>query len=481
MSVYRRSIILSKLKKIGILFIFLVMILPLNNVFANSLDYNDGYFDSHQETIDYTVRVNDSSGLFSDLIDNDLSTGIKRTTSGESHVTITFIEPIDISHLYAYFDKYEIVVTTIADETFNLTINQESYTEVNYTDVTKISIILADSSQSLYEFELFTNSTDTTPPAEVTNLQQYTTESGALAISYDLPIDDDLDHVNIYRNNTLSSKRDKIYNTYGSLDFIFGDVIKVTTVDTSGNESEGVSITLKEGDTTPPANVTNVKTTVTSESVKLTYDLPLDEDFSHLEIHRDSKLVADNVVLNSYVDSPLLPDTHYVYTIKSVDVNGNVSSGEIVGVTTVKDNDIVPPDVPTGLDTTIHNSALSINWNSVDVVDLEGYNIYVNGVKHNSTLIKGTSYNLYNLENGVSYDVQVSAVDTSGNESELSSVVSNTPSMDALPIFKMGYSLEDVSKSVSNWFSEFWLILAFATSIPLSFLIANRVKSLFIA
>lgn len=50
-----------------------------------------------------------------------------------------------------------------------------------------------------------------------------------------------------------------------------------------------------------------------------------------------------------------------------------------------------------------------------------------------------------------------------------------------IPVINLTYDLADVATSVTNWFSSMWLIVAFAVAIPLAFLIANRIKSLFIA
>lgn len=48
-----------------------------------------------------------------------------------------------------------------------------------------------------------------------------------------------------------------------------------------------------------------------------------------------------------------------------------------------------------------------------------------------------------------------------------------------IPTITLNYDLADVATAVSNWFSSYWLIIAFAVGIPLSFMIANRVKGLF--
>lgn len=51
--------------------------------------------------------------------------------------------------------------------------------------------------------------------------------------------------------------------------------------------------------------------------------------------------------------------------------------------------------------------------------------------------------------------------------------------MGSIPAVTLSYNLADVSTAISNWFGSMWLIVAFAVAIPLAFLIANRVKGLF--
>jgi hypothetical protein len=51
-----------------------------------------------------------------------------------------------------------------------------------------------------------------------------------------------------------------------------------------------------------------------------------------------------------------------------------------------------------------------------------------------------------------------------------------TPS---IPTITLNYDLANVASAVSNWFSAFWLILAFAVAIPLAFYVGHRVKGLF--
>lgn len=50
----------------------------------------------------------------------------------------------------------------------------------------------------------------------------------------------------------------------------------------------------------------------------------------------------------------------------------------------------------------------------------------------------------------------------------------------SIPAIVLDYDLADVATAVTNWFGSFWLIIAFAVAIPLAFLIAERVKALFV-
>lgn len=48
-----------------------------------------------------------------------------------------------------------------------------------------------------------------------------------------------------------------------------------------------------------------------------------------------------------------------------------------------------------------------------------------------------------------------------------------------IPTVDLQYNLADVATGIGNWFTSYWLILAFAIAIPMSFMIASRVKHLF--
>lgn len=233
-------------------------------------------------------------------------------------------------------------------------------------------------------------------------------------------------------------------------------------------------------DGSAPSNITNVMEEHTSTTVSFVYSLPVDTDFDYLDIYRDGVLIKANHTLSTFDDMSLIPNTSYVYKFVSVDALGNESTGYIQTVLTDSEIDGIAPDSPLNIVTTDGNSSGSVSWNVSPELDIRGYNVFVDGVKHNSTVILATNYVIPNLTNGTTYVITVSAVDTSGNESLKSLSDTITPTTSAMPIYEMEYDLKDVADGTASWFNSLWLILAFSVAIPLAFLVSRRIKDLFI-
>lgn len=90
----------------------------------------------------------------------------------------------------------------------------------------------------------------------------------------------------------------------------------------------------------------------------------------------------------------------------------------------------IPPPVPTGLTATSGHAQVLLTWNNVDSAD--GYNLYRNGVKINTSLLKTESYKDEGLPFNTSYSYQITSVNADGRESLKSSEVIGT-SIDTRP------------------------------------------------
>ncbi|MDA1909651.1 fibronectin type III domain-containing protein [Bacillus cereus] len=239
--------------------------------------------------------------------------------------------------------------------------------------------------------------------------------------------------------------------------------------------------TLIDPKTVPPSNVTNLKVSdIKSTSVKLSWVNPTDKDLKGLRIFNGDKLVAETGIVDNFEVKDLKPKTEYEFRVVAIDNDSNLSGASTVRFTTLEFVDLEPPKAPEGLAVKQGSEALFLTWKNNTEKDLAGYNVYLDGKKVNSILVDNPFFTLRDLKNDADYKVQVSAVDKSGNESTLSSVVVGKPVSSGLPIIGTDYSLNDVTLGISEFFGSFWLIIAFAVSIPLSFYIAARVKLLFL-
>jgi arabinogalactan endo-1,4-beta-galactosidase len=116
-------------------------------------------------------------------------------------------------------------------------------------------------------------------------------------------------------------------------------------------------------------------------------------------------------------------------------ISGNWKNVNMLMAMEAFDNsdDTTPPEAPTGLSATAGNSVVSLDWNDNSEGDLAGYNIYRSTTsgsgysKLNSSLLSTSNYTDNSVSGGTTYYYVVTAVDTSSNESDVSSEESATP------------------------------------------------------
>lgn len=191
---------------------------------------------------------------------------------------------------------------------------------------------------------------DTTPPAEVPTLTETHTHN-SVTLNWTKPSDTDFSHVRILRDGTqIATNQTGLTYTDSGLNASTAYTYLVKSVDALGNESAGKTLAVTTSappDTTPPANVTNLTATPTSNSVTLNWTNPPDPDFSFISLERDNVEIATNLHGQTYQDTGLAEGTTYVYSLYAVDTNGNGSSGASVTVTTTTTAlpDLTPPSV----------------------------------------------------------------------------------------------------------------------------------------
>lgn len=115
-------------------------------------------------------------------------------------------------------------------------------------------------------------------------------------------------------------------------------------------------------------------------------------------------------------------NTSLSYQVTSIDTSGRESAKS--AIVSYSSPDTIPPPVPTGLHATSDSSSIHLYWDVVNAPDFAGYRVYRNGaLAYTSTYAGLINFNDTSLASGTSYSYQVTAYDTSGNESAKSTAL----------------------------------------------------------
>lgn len=464
-------------RKILVLLVPLSLLIPVSGVFAqyeneHGWDYKDGILDDSS----LIKEIN----MFPEHWDNDLETSA-RTFNADY---IEFNYPMNLQGIFlkttSQYNFSELLIDYMDDnfrrETVTYYTTDQGYQEIDFQNVIRIRF---DNRypKNLHQIEFFGEISDdvSIPIGDIMHLDiDYGFDF--INLSWQNPTHEELDHIEIHVNDevfTTESENFNIENLSPNTKY----EITIVTVEKNGNKSEGKWL---EVTTEPlPENITNLEYEKDHNSIDFTYDLPDSEHFSHLIIEKDGLEISNDYTSSTFLTIGLEPETTYIFKFISVYNDGTKSDGIIQSVTTneyIEEIPLIPPNDPVISE---YNGSITISFDK-PTGNIIGYNIYINGELYNSEPLTNTNHIITGLENDKTYDIQLSSVDLDGNESELSEVYQGTPDETSLPIFRPSYSLQDVSISVSNWFAGLWQLLAFAVSIPLSFIISGRIRNLFV-
>ncbi|KRF09649.1 hypothetical protein ASG89_15645 [Paenibacillus sp. Soil766] len=146
-------------------------------------------------------------------------------------------------------------------------------------------------------------------------------------------------------------------------------------------------------------------------------------------LHDSSKrrvAIADvngNVISGAYINDGVVDGTNkldksvtYTYTAGNLDVT-KIANGQIPTPGTLA--------IPSGLTATPFLNSIELSWNANSEENLAGYKVYLAETQQVFT-VTGTTYSIPDLTSGTTYNIQVTAKDTNGNESPRSSSVRTT-------------------------------------------------------
>lgn len=197
-------------------------------------------------------------------------------------------------------------------------------------------------------------------------------------------------------------------------------------------------------DTEPPAEIQNLNSEVTETTANFTYDLPVDEDFSHIEISKDGMNLESSYKTNQYSISGLLEDTSYNFNFVSVDTNGNRSTGKSLSIKTLEKPK--PVEEIESLSVDAEFNKISLSWKTPENEKFAHVNIYRDEIQETAFIdflmatttvnaeattkifeTNGTYFNDLTVKPETTYEYKLTTFSTQGMESVGVSKVVETP------------------------------------------------------
>ncbi|SUY94200.1 fibronectin type III domain-containing protein [Bacillus cereus] len=279
-----------------------------------------------------------------------------------------------------------------------------------------------------------------------------------------------------------SSKSMVLSNTNNKLVYLDLKNVISLTIDKPNTNSDMIlsEFEFYEYELSKPKDISDLKEAVTHNSVKFDYHLPK-ENFSHLKIYRDDKLIAKDINIEMFEDKGLESNKDYNYKFVSVSPEGAESKGIDKKIKTDEPPNLTKPAKPPTPTINPKDGSLIVNLTNYNAgVKIKGYHIVVDGKQVNDSLVTTRSYAVKGLKNGQTHNVQIKAVSFWNVESDLSDSIPGIPQVQVIPDIAFNFGLSDLIESIKNWFSGIWPIVAFSIAIPLAFIVAFNTKKLFL-
>ncbi|MBP1308840.1 chitodextrinase [Paenibacillus sp. 1182] len=391
---------------------------------------------SRNESVGKTVNVTTNVEVVTPPVDTTAPAEVSKLTVSEkasSIARLSWVNPVDsdFAKVNLYLDGVKVGEVSGTEYSFTKLNPNQKYTVTAKTVDTAGNESVGQMINVTTESEVVTPPVDTTAPAEVGDLDVAEKSKSTIRLQWKNPIDADFVGVNLYLDGV------KVGSVSGT-DFSFTKlnpnqkyVLTVKTVDATGNESGGqtVSVTTEDDvvtpteptDTTPPAEVKDLTVTEKSPtSIRLTWVNPVDTDFARVNVYVNGSRVGDTAG-TEYQVTGLKADTKYSIETRTEDMNGNESVGQMVKVTTDPEV-IVPP-----ADTTAPGEVLSLSpteksattlkltWKNPMDADFSKVILYLDDVKVGDT--NSTEYSFTGLVPGRKYKMKATTMDRAGNES----------------------------------------------------------------
>lgn len=302
-----------------------------------SEEFNSGHLDKETWWSGGTKGTTDTEFVY----DNNLGTyaRMKGLTSvyNSSYQIYVFEKPQIIESVYLNFVAEDYPFLNMYDENYALlSAKYLSGTGIVFrtpiAGVKYVEFYGIKNQQQLDLNELEFYGPNSTPPSEVADLTTSKTTS-TVTLNWQKPSNGDFSKIIIYRDGVKIADN-LLGNTYTDTGLKDKTTYqyKITTVDTSNNESDGSTVSITT-DSLIPSDVTNVKETHTQNSVKLDWNFPEDGNYSFVRVYRDGEIIGDNITDTSFSDTGLSRGKVYSYKVVTVNAHSESPGTSIVATT----------------------------------------------------------------------------------------------------------------------------------------------------
>jgi len=313
------------------------------------------------------------------------------------------------------------------------------------------------------------NKPDAKPSVSITSPQSNSTVKGLVQIQANATDDVGVNKVEFYVDGSLVGSGTSPPYTYNWLS-------------TSASEDQNHTITAKAFDsiqqttTSSPINVRvdnidNIKPTVTIlsplDGVSVNGVVNINAQASDNESIASLRILIDGVQKLSQLTSPItynwitsdIDNGSHIIRVEATDGAGNIESA--ISNIVVQNADTTPPNVPTGAIALGADGVIDFRWNANSEPDISHYSVRIKKVSDSdaawvwpATNLTTTQYRFTGLTNGVAYNVEVRAIDLSGNRSDYASAKATptAPPDTTPPLAPTGLTASAVSATQVNIF-----------------------------
>ena len=438
-------------------------------------DTNLSYADSNVEedvTYFYRIRAADAAGNTSPVSDAKSGTPVDTWAPDAPAGLTATAEPAQIALEWSASPPADFTGYAIyrAEASFTdlsaATKIAEGVTEAPYTDADvsygqdyfyRVTANDDAGNESPATDEASASPVDATPPAAPSGIAVTDETTNLVSLSWSTNNEGDLVGYNVYATSSSFSSKGAANRLNSTLltetAFDHSSIpngqpvyYRITAVDGAGNESAlSAEVTGTPVDETAPEAPSDcVVSNETDEEIALTWSVGSEPDLAGYNLYRSpnsfsdlqsaQRLNGNPLTASGYVDDGLTNGETYYYRLTAVDGAGNESAVSAEVVAEPRDN--VAPDAPTALGAEVEDNSALLEWTASTASDVEGYYVYRStasfsapgqATRVNAELASSTAYQLTGLTNGQAYALRVTAVDASGNESDLSAEITLTP------------------------------------------------------